>query len=461
MKKITFSLSIAFFICAIASIILVINFKRKTKSEDYVSTPVGNYDILIYNTEPSFNSVFNKIADEYGNSSGISVAFVNKTSDVMENFGNESPDIFMIKRFDELKVQRQYENVFDFYNASEKTFREIAEKIPDNLRLKLNDINNCGIPLTLRGFGFAVDQGLLSSIFGEEACKNILNDLTRCSFDDFKKFVENIKSTSVTLNGNEYKVNQEAIKNLDSVFLFPIDTSFPKLFNNLLVESFSGISNIMLSNDSSNMIGKVEKWMQMIDLITSHSKPSRGSTFISMKENSKSEAIKKFANGKSLFLIAEDGDYEEIKSQNADIAKNLVFIPIKAPFASNNTNSKITVYCPYYFVINSKSEKLKIAQDFLTWLISSPTAQKYLIQDLNFVLYNTIDSGTIANSLGRSSFNYFQCDSVIEPIFQVTKTSWMNNVTQFLTKKYLSSRQWNERYYKTFEDYCIKKWNDL
>ena len=83
----------------------------------------------------------------------------------------------MVKRFDELKVQRQYGNIFDFCNASEKTFREIVEKIPDSLRLKVNEINNCGIPLTLQGFGFAVDQGLLASIFGEEAYKNLINDL--------------------------------------------------------------------------------------------------------------------------------------------------------------------------------------------------------------------------------------------------------------------------------------------
>ena len=462
MKKTTFSLSIAFFVCAVISIILVVHFKRKAKSDDdYVVPPVGNYDILIYNTEPSFSSVFNKISDEYANSSGISVAFSNKNSDVLENFGAEAPDIFMVKRFDEIQVQRQYENIFDFHNASEKTFREIVEQIPDNLRLKLNDINNCGVPLTLRGFGLAVDQGLLSSIFGDEACKSIINDLTMCSFDDFKKFVENIKSSYIVLNGNEYKINQEAAKNLESVFLFPIDTPFPKLFNNLLVESFSNMSNMMLSSDAVSMNGKIEKWMQMIDLITSHSKPSRGSTFISMKENSKSEAIKKFVKRKSLFLIAEDSDYEEIKSQDSDVAQNLVFIPLKAPFESNNINSRITAYCPYYFVINSKSEKLKIAQDFLTWLISSPSAQKYLIQDLKFILYNTIDSGTIENSLGRSTLNYFQCDSILEPIFQITKTSWMNNISQFLTKKYLSSRQWNDRYYKSFEDYCIKKWDNL
>ena len=459
MKKRTFSLSIIFFVFAITSVIFVINFKRKTKSDEYIEPQNSNYDILIYNTEPSFNSTFNKIANEYGNMSGISVAFVNKSLDTLENFGTEPPDIFMIKKFDELKLQMQYENIFDFYNSSEKTFREIVEKIPDNLKLKVNNISNCGIPLTLRGFGLVVNQSLLSSIVGEEAFKSLVNDLVSCSFDEFKTFVENIKSNSFTLNGNEYKINQEVVKNLESVFSFPIDVSFAKLFNNLLVNAFSTSSNMTLLNDPLSMSGKITKWMQMIDLMTSYSNPPRGNTFIDMKENSKSNAIQKFTEGKSLFLVSEDDNYEEIKKQNIDMSKNLTFIPIKAPFESNDTNSKITVYCPYYFVINSKSEKLKMAQDFLTWLMSSPLAQKYLIQDLNLIPYNTLDSGIIDNPLGRSSLNYFQCESTLEPIFQVTKNSWLNTISQFFIKKYLTQKQWNDRHYKTFEDYCIKKWD--
>ena len=461
LKRKNFIISILFFVFAVISVVLIIKFRKKTDNDEKETVVnVGSYDILVYNTEPKFSEVFNKISDEYSNSSGIVVAFSDNNSDVLSNFLNNPPDIFMIKNFDEFRVQQQYENIFDFQNSSETTFKEVMEKIPDSIKLKSNVINNCGLPLTLRGFGLAVNQDLLSSIFGEESYKNVVNDLMSCSYSDFKKFVENIKFNSTTLNGNEYKINQNAIKSLDSIFSFHIETPFGHLLNNALSEAFPTSSELMMSNNVEKLSGKISKWMQMVDLLSSHSDPSRGSSFLNVEINSKSNAIKKFSDGKSLFLVAEDSDYEEIKKQNVEASKNLIFIPLKAPFETENANTKLTVYCPYYFVINSKSEKLKIAQDFLTWLISSPTPQKYLIENLNFVPYNVYDMETIENPLGRSTLTYFQCNNVLEPIFQGANNNWISTISQYLQRIYLPLRKWHESYYKSFENYCIKRWTN-
>ena len=181
MKKKTFILSITLSVFLILLVVLFIKLRKKNISEEskeIISS--GSYDILIYNCNSDFSEVLNKISDEYSNSSGIIVAFSDKSTDLLCDFGNNAPDIFMVKNFSEFKSQQQYGNIFDFSNANEKTFREVVDNIPELLRLKSHDINNCGVPLTLRGFGLAVNQDVLASIFGEDSYKNIVNDLMIC-----------------------------------------------------------------------------------------------------------------------------------------------------------------------------------------------------------------------------------------------------------------------------------------
>ena len=458
MKKKTFILSITLSIVLILLVVLFIKLRKKSvpeESQEIISS--GSYDILVYNCDPSFSETFNKISDEYSNSSGIIVAFSDKNIDLLCDFGNNAPDIFMVKNFSEFRSQQQYGNIFDFSNASEKTFREVMDNIPDLLRLKSHEINNCGVPLTLRGFGLAVNQSVLASIFGEETYKNVINDLMVCSYDDFKNFVEGINYSSVSINGHEYSLNRVEVNKLESIFAYHIETSFEHLLNNALCESFSSHVDLAVAKESSNISGKISKWMQMVELLSSHSNPSRGSSFVNAEINSRKNAIENFANGKSLFLISEDIDYEEIKKYNIEASRNLIFIPLKAPFESNASNSKITVYCPYYLVINNKSPKMKIVQDFLTWLISSPVSQKLLVEGLGFIPYN-FEPGNIENSLGRSSLTYFQSGNVLNPVFQGANKNWINDISQYFRKIYLPLKSWNEKYYTAFENYCMKRW---
>ena len=458
MKKKTFILSITLSVFLILLVVLFIKLRKKNISEEskeIISS--GSYDILIYNCNSDFSEVLNKISDEYSNSSGIIVAFSDKSTDLLCDFGNNAPDIFMVKNFSEFKSQQQYGNIFDFSNANEKTFREVVDNIPELLRLKSHDINNCGVPLTLRGFGLAVNQDVLASIFGEDSYKNIVNDLMICSYEDFKNFVEGINYSSVSINGHEYSLNRVEVNKLESIFSFHIENSFEHMFNNALCESFSSHSDLLVAKESSSISGKISKWMQMVELLSSHSNPSRGSSFVNFEINSRQNAIENFANGKSLFLVAEDIDYEDIKKFNNSSSKNLIFIPLKAPFESNTSNSKITVYCPYYLVINNKSSKMKIAQDFLTWFISSSVSQKLLVEGLGFIPYN-FEPGNIENSLGRSLLTYFQSGNILNPVFQGANKNWINDISQYFKKIYLPLKNWNENYYKTFENYCIKRW---
>ena len=159
---------ILFVIFSVICAIFVIKFKRKSNIEETRIVQNDSYDFLVYNTEPEIQECLEKLADEYRNKSGIVPAVSLKESEMIADFHSDSnsnsvPDIFMIKNFDEMKIQTQYGNILDFMNASEKTFQEIAKNIPNILQAQINEINNCGVPLTVCGAGFAVNQKLLAS----------------------------------------------------------------------------------------------------------------------------------------------------------------------------------------------------------------------------------------------------------------------------------------------------------
>lgn len=477
---------ILFVIFSVICAIFVIKFKRKSNIEETRIVQNDSYDFLVYNTEPEIQECLEKLADEYRNKSGIVPAVSLKESEMIADFHSDSnsnsvPDIFMIKNFDEMKIQTQYGNILDFMNASEKTFQEIAKNIPNILQAQINEINNCGVPLTVCGAGFAVNQKLLASIFGEEAYKNIINDLITCSYEDFENFVKNLKSSvSVTLNNKNYNINQESIKFLEAIFSFHMESPISKMLNNIFSLHFENSSDLSSSENLSNMQGEFSNWLRVLDLISSNTLIPRGKDFINLDKNSKINSIKKFSEGKTLFLVANDKDYYDIKSYNSEVASHLIFIPFKFPYENNinikninininenqdinknkNMNTSLTVYCPYYFMINAKSSKSKIAQDFLTWIVSAPVARKILLEEANFVSYDIRDSSTIENTLSRSVINYLQSENVLMPVFQGIKKNWLNSVTQNLIKKYFNTNIWNNYYYDNFDTYCIKKWGN-
>ena len=454
---------ILFVIFAVACAIFVIKFKKKSTVEETKVVQNDSYDFLIYNTEPELQECFEKLADEYRNISGIVPAVSLKESEMLYDFNSENtpPDIFMVKNFDEMKVQTQYGNILDFMNASEKTFQEVVKNIPHVLQAQVNEINNCGIPLSVSGAGFAVNQKLMASIFGEEAYKNVINDLTTCSYEDFVNFVKNIKSSFVTLNNKNYNINQAAAKNLEAVFSFHMESPLSKMFNNVFALGFESPSELSSAANLSNMQGKFANWLNMLDLITLNSYIKRGNDFVSLEKNSKSKAIKEFCEGKTLFLIASDKDYYDIKSCNSEAASHLTFIPFKflcEKDENKDLNTNLTVFCPYYFMINAKSSKLKMAQDFLTWIISSPVARKLLLEEANCAFYDSRDPGTIENTLSRASVNYLQSENAIMPVFQGIKKTWLNLISQQLIKRYFNTNVWGKLYYDSFDNFCIKKW---
>ncbi len=174
--------------------------KNSEIEEQASSSGKKDYDIFIYNTDTTIGSDFREMCDEYTKRTGVIIRTVTP-SEVENNFdnlrnylsGEYPPDIFSVSSLSELSTLKNDSQIWDFSNATEESFKNVANAIPESLRLSSNTTDNFGIPYTVEGYGFLVDPKMIASIFGGDKYRKVIDDLQTCNYEEFMNFVESIK----------------------------------------------------------------------------------------------------------------------------------------------------------------------------------------------------------------------------------------------------------------------------
>lgn len=493
----------------IASLVLCANLlvflsgcgNKNTTDEVASSSGKKDYDIFIYNTDTTIGSDFREMCDEYTKRTGIIIRTVTP-SEAENNFeslrnylsGEYPPDIFTVSSISELTSLKNDSQIWDFSNATEESFKNVANSIPESLRLSSNTTDNFGIPYTVEGYGFLVDPKMLSSVFGGDKYRKIIEDLQTCNYEEFMNFTEAIKAYISGAGGYEFSMNNhkyscsytkgELGKNLNGIFSFAAGNSkyTGSYFGNIALSAIfksPAAANIATDDDVQSLKNPFIRFAEALDYITLNMSGTSGSLqrsleMISNTQNSVSQSMKNFVNGKALFLVAGTQDYENLSIFNSQVAKRCVFIPIKMPFLeeeitstkelSKNINKSITAYVPKYYCINAKSggsEKAK-AQDFLTWVKTSELAQKYVIPKFGFTPYDLKESDIVDNPLSRSLLNYISEDRIISGAFLGAPERWCTDgLGKYLIEQYFTKSSWDYSDYEKISDYAVEKWKEL
>lgn len=486
------------------SVSLVLTMSGCKKNEDSDSS-LGNatkkdYDIFIYNSNANIGSAFRKMCDEYTAKTGVIIRTVTPSDDentfdnLKEYLGGEyPPDIFTVSNMQDLEVLKENSQVWDFNNATEGSFKEAIKNIPENLRLSSNTTDNFGVPYNIEGFGMLVDPKMLASLVGGDKYRLLLNDLKECSYEEFSEFVNAlnlyIDSESLsefTLNNNSYTFvseKREMSKNLDGVFTF--SAGIPKytgsyLMNIPLAAIFASaadanISNELQINNFKDIFMKFSEALENITLsMAGGSGPlARGTELVSNTQNSVSQSMKNFVNGKALFLLASTEDYNNLSMFDLSVAKRSVFIPIKMPilaenvsssdYIARNLNRSITTYVPNYFCINANSagKEKRAAQEFLAWFQTSEIAKKYIVSEFELTPYDAKESGIIDNAFSRSLIEYMAEGRVLPPVYQGTPGGWCDLVGKYFIEQFYTKASWSYEDREKIAAYLMMKWKEI
>lgn len=461
-----------------------------------------DYDIFIYNSDTSIGKAFREMCDEYTKKTGVIIRTVTPSEEEstysnLESFISSEypPSIFTLNSIDELKLCQQSENIWDFNNATQDSFKEMVNTIPEGMRLSSNSSDSFGVPTTLEGYGFVVDPKMLSSLFGGDKYRKVINDLKSCTYEEFNYFVEALNSYISSGAISEFKLNEKDYtfleagrglsKNLKGVFSFSGSNS--KIFgsyimNPILASVFSLPSDAYNAGEDeiNSLENPISKYVELLDFISSNvagetSKLNRGSELISTSKNSTAQSIKNFVKGKSVFLIATTKDYENMSIFDSLAAKRCIFIPFKVPITDydldssgksldKNLNKSLGINVPRYFCINSRAtdHEKKVAQDFLVWYASSDLAKKYIVSEFGYVPYNIDDGSILDNPLERSMIDYIKENKFLPPVFSGAPKSWPDDIMgKYVVNSLLNKSYWNYEDYENTSKYAIDEWKKL
>lgn len=472
--------------------------KQNTEESKSTKTVTKEYDLFIYNSDTSIGTSFRKLCDEYTERTGVKIRTVTPSEsdnniNNLENYMNSEypPDIFPVCNMQELKKFQNRENIWDFSNATESSFKNLVNNIPENLRLSSNTSDSFGIPVTLSGFGLVVDPKMISSLFGGDKYRIVMNDLQLCSYDEFKIFVDalynyiyNNEIVEFTLNEKNYSfvdTKSDLSKKLTGVFSVPcgdIKYSGSYLMNPVLSSLFSTAAHSYISGDSisEQLSNALMRYSDMLELITlnisgDNTLLSRGDELISNNKNSNSQAIKRFMSGKSLFLLASTEDYNSMNIFDSLVAKRCMFMPIKIPNSEydistsdsnlkNKINKSISIYSPRYYCINAKSsdKEKKAAQEFLVWFKTSDLANKYVIPEFEYVPYDITDGSVIDNSLKRSLIEYLSENKFLPGVFYGAPDNWCDTMGKYIIDNMFKKSLWTLQDFEDFANYGVDNW---
>ncbi len=461
----------------------------------------GN-DLYIFNGKGESAQALKDAAEKFSEETGKKVktfSLGSGTSSIdtlrAEMNSKNMPTIFSIVNIQELKEWEEGGYVLDFNTVTDEKFKALADEIPENMRLTSDGTNSFGVPYNVEGYGYIVDTRMIDALFGEDSAEDFLEDAKEASYEEFQNlvvavdaYIKNGTPSSVVLDGETYTLRSEKTElssNLTGVFAVAgaekwtygdhmVNVALNAVFDNPAVAAAATDAQI------ASLKGPLIAYAKALDFKTSYAAGrggalTRGADFINTTTANYDSAVQIFAESKALFIKQGNWAYTNIEKINADIVKTLDFIPVKLPVTdadvtssvgtAEQLNRSISVYVPNYYAINAKAtdEQKQTAMDFLVWLNTSESGQKFVTEDMAFVPYNADHQNiTTDNSLSNSIIRYMKSGDVISNPYGGAPVNWSGDTLGLeIMEKYLTKENWTEEDYEAIADYGISKWNEM
>jgi len=462
----------------------------------------SDYDLYIFNGKGESAAALDAAAKKFTEETGkkvktFSLGSGTSSMDTLraEMNSKNMPTIFSIVNIQELKEWEEGGFALDLNTVTDEKFKAFADSIPQNMRLSSDGVKNYGVPYNVEGYGYIVDTRMIEALFGENTAKDFLEDAQYATYEEFENlvkavdgYIKNNSISSVTLNGTSYTLRNEKTElsqKLTGVFAVAGADKWTygdHMVNVALNAVFSNPAEAAAATgeDIESLRGPLIAYAKALDFKTSYTAGrggilQRGAEFINTTTANYDSAVQIFAESKALFIKQGNWTYTNIEKANTEIVKTLEFIPVKLPvknsditvkgLTANKLNSSISVYVPNYYAINAKAsdEQKQNAMEFLIWLNTSESGQKFVVEDMAFIPYNADHEGiTTDNSLSNSIIRYMQSGNVLSNPYGGAPVNWSTEVVGLeVMEKYLTKSQWTDQDYEAIADYGISKWKEM
>lgn len=358
--------------------------------------------IRFLNFKPEIASVYEKVAGEYKNETGVKLIVETAAANSYESTltakmaTNEAPTIFQVNG------PKGYANWKDYCANLDGT--QIEGILTDKSLALSTDEGVFGIPYVVEGYGIIYNEKIMNEFFalpdretGISSCDEIR------SFSDLKEVVEEMTEKKDALGiegvfaatslkpGEDWRW-QTHLLNVPVYYEFErentdLESEETSNFNFIYAENFKNIFDLYLDNSTVD-------------------RKLLGSKLVS-------DSMAEFALGKCAMVQNGNWAWSQISEVTGNVVneKDIKMMPIYMGIESEE-GMGLCIGTENYLCINRKAseEQQKAAQDFLYWLFSSDTGKKYVSEELDFI----------------TPFNTFTEDEIPDDPLAREVTHWMN-----------------------------------
>lgn len=452
-----------------------------------------DYDLYIFNSKGENADALEAAAKAFGEEKGVTVKVFSlgsgTNSDELlrtEMNSKNKPGIFSCMNAQGLPEWVEGGFIMDLSEATNEEFKTLVSEIPEDFNLT-DGTANYGIPYNVEGYGYIVDKEMLAALFGEDQVDSFIESFKTADYDEFEAMVNTLtdyikegKAGTVELSGQEFVLAEEKAgkaAELEGVFSVAgaekwtygdhmINVAIDAIFKDSKAASEAAKEQLEAGR------GAFEAYAKALDLKTANATTERGPELINSTTNGYDPAVATFANSKAVFFKNGNWAYTNIEKANPDIVDTLTFLPVKMPFSQDDItvdgltvehmSSSIPVFVSNYYCINKKvsDEEKELAQEFLVWLNTSETGQKFVIEDMAFIPYNADPATTSAGySLGDSIISYINEGQTITNAYAGAPAGWATDTFgQYVMENYVNTAEWPENAYEDIADYAISSW---
>lgn len=415
---------------------------------------------------------------------------------IAEMNSKNMPTIFSIQGINNLPMWLEGGYVQDFSAVQNNpAFSKLAADIAPDLRLSTGGSANYGIPYNVEGYGYIVDRLMLAELFGLADTAALIGDIKAASYPEWEAFITAIDTwikgpapAPVVLNGKTYRLaaaKTALTGQLNGVIAFMGAerwTYGDHFVNVALNAAFATINDALNAKapELQRIRGPLLAYAAALDFKTRHlagknGPAKRGQDLVSAANFGYDQTVQIFAEGKALLFKQGNWAYNNILDVNKAAAERLYFLPVKMPFKAEDISApgvslqrmlrSIPVFVPNYYAVNAlcpEEEKQK-AYDFLVWMNTSPTGQRFIVEDMAFIPYNADPARTrVPNSLGNSILEYMKDGDTIGDRYHGAPGPWSgDNLGALIMEQYLIKSEWTAADYEAIAKFGVDKWIQL
>lgn len=362
--------------------------KATTNGASNENKPAAATEIYFLNFKPEIASVYDKIAKEYKEKTGVTVKVVTAASNSYEQTltseiaKSEAPTIFQINGPVGYKSWADY--CADLKDTALYSF--LSDK---SLAIKSGN-SVYGIPYVVEGYGIIYNEEITDRYFALKDKKTSFSSMDEInSFSKLKALVEDMQSRKSELkiegvfsstsfsSGNAWRWDTH-LANVPLYYEFSENKSFedPTLAG-------LGSSEIKFTYNKN--------FKNIFDLYINNS----GTPKNLIGSKSVNDSMAEFALGKTAMVQNGNWAYKDIAGVDGNTVKKdkIKMLPIYTGIKGEE-NQGLCIGTENYLAINSKvsEEKQKASADFLEWLFSSDEGKRYVTKELGFISpFNTFD----------------------------------------------------------------------